>query len=73
MQGQHLLSAVAEILVGAGTLSWEMHPLKDGEAAATSAVSVELDIDQLSSAQVQAIQVCTYPALQPLCIEDIDT
>eukprot|EP00208_Stichococcus_sp_RCC1054_P007052 CAMPEP_0206136896 /NCGR_PEP_ID=MMETSP1473-20131121/2109_1 /ASSEMBLY_ACC=CAM_ASM_001109 /TAXON_ID=1461547 /ORGANISM="Stichococcus sp, Strain RCC1054" /LENGTH=451 /DNA_ID=CAMNT_0053529733 /DNA_START=163 /DNA_END=1518 /DNA_ORIENTATION=+ len=54
--GQHLLSAVAEILVGAGTLSWEMHPLKDGEAAATSAVSVELDIDQLSSAQVQAIQ-----------------
>lgn len=56
-QGQHLLSAVVEILTGAGTVSWEMHPLKEGEPASKASVSVELDVEHISPQQVEAIEV----------------
>ncbi len=54
-QGQHLLSAVVEILTGPGTVSWEMHPLREGEPASKASVSVELDVEHISPQQVEAI------------------
>ena len=64
-QGQHLLSAVAEILTGAGTVSWEMHPLREGEPASRASVSVELDVDHLSPQQVEAIEVSSRLSVPP--------
>lgn len=56
--GQHLLSAVAEILVGAKTLGWELHSRQrsDAAAAARPLVSVELDAQSLTAEQVGSIE-----------------
>lgn len=54
--GQHLLSAVAEDLLGAATTTWEMHAREDagGTGAAAEAISVELNTPALSREQIQA-------------------
>lgn len=52
-QGQHLLSAVAEILADAKTLGWELHAWQR-DAPSLPLVSVELDTQSLTPEQVRS-------------------
>ena len=47
--GQHVLSAVAEILLGAKTSSWELHPTSWEDL---DCVCVDLEVGSLSAEQV---------------------
>lgn len=50
---QHLVSAVADIVSGADTLSWELRvPTPDG---ASDSVSVELDTAEVTAAQARPL------------------
>ena len=51
-QGQHLLSAVTEIISGAKTLGWDLHPRQRGDTSARPLVSVELGAKSLTAKQV---------------------
>ena len=53
--GQHLVSAIADEVLGADTASWELHSRsQDGDAAGTAdeAISVELEAASVTAAQI---------------------
>ena len=63
--GQHLLSAVVDEIVGADTISWEMHPLRDDQEPSASTASIELPSPALSHQQLQvAASACRLPDAQ---------
>ena len=50
-----MLSAVAELVSGAKTLGWDLHPWQRGDAAARPLVSVELNTRSLTAVQVNPV------------------
>lgn len=53
--GQHLLSAVIERLVGADTVSWEMHS-QQPDAVTADTVTIDLSVPSLTPKQLSAIE-----------------
>lgn len=70
--GQHLLSAIADEVLGADTASWELHSRsQDGDAAGTAdeAISVELEAASVTAAQILvgiALTLALYKPYPPL-------
>ncbi|KAG2448075.1 hypothetical protein HYH02_007100 [Chlamydomonas schloesseri] len=56
--GQHVFSAVADLLYGADTASWELHPLEPAAHAGGDygCVSVDLTLPALTAEQVQELE-----------------
>ncbi|KAK9817056.1 hypothetical protein WJX72_008928 [[Myrmecia] bisecta] len=54
--GQHLVSAVADDVCGADTVSWELHERPQEGQAADESVSVDLSIASLSPEQISEIE-----------------
>lgn len=54
--GQHVFSAVADLLLGADTASWELHPLEPAAHGGGDygCVSVDLTVPSLTAEQVGA-------------------
>ena len=55
--GQHLLSAVVDEVVGADTLSWEMHPFREDAEPASNTACIDLPTPLLNT---QQLQVCMF-------------
>ncbi|KAG2492215.1 hypothetical protein HYH03_009460 [Edaphochlamys debaryana] len=78
--GQHVLSAVADLLWGADTASWELHPLDPGAHAGGDygCVSVDLTLAQMSAEQLLELEARTNAelralrAVQPLVLDPRD-
>ena len=63
--GQHLLSAVADVLFGAQTTSWEMRPVRGEPGVSADAACVDLDVKRLSQQQVQVSRMHAAARLHP--------
>lgn len=55
LTGQHLLSAVVEQLIGADTVSWELHP-QQTDAATADTVTVDLTVPDVTPEQIREIE-----------------
>lgn len=51
--GQHVVSAVADTLLGADTCSWELHPASDPDKADMDTVTVDLSVPTIEPSAVR--------------------
>lgn len=55
LAGQHLLSAVVEQLIGADTVSWELHP-RQTDSATADTVTIDLTVPDVTPEQITEIE-----------------
>jgi hypothetical protein len=66
--GQHVLSAVVDLLAGADTVSWELHPSDPDAAGDLETVAIDLNVPSLTAEQVGSLPVPDSLALAPALV-----